>query len=129
MSGTDHIRGMDILFLLTFVEAMLQYGERSILTRDSGISNNAVDQVVGYSFPEAFKLPGFVITVLSEAKGILMERFDQFVSDEVQWIQSGKGGLVDTKMLGVFPAITKFPSFLDIVGDLSGPEVLADLIF
>lgn len=124
VSGTDHVKAMDTLSVLTFVEAMLQYGRH-----DSSVSKNSVEPVAGYLFPEAFKIPGFVLNVLSEAKDVLLERLDQFISEEVQWIQSGKGGLADAKMLGVFPAVAKFPAFLDVVENFSGLEVKRITIF
>lgn len=124
ISSPEHVNGMEILATLIFVESVLRYN--SLRNQPNGQSTSLEDVInVGvYTFPTVLQVPRFVSSVLDEAKDMLLIRLDQFIADEITWIQSGKGGTADAKMLGIFPSFQKFPILLDIVEDLTGAQVL-----
>lgn len=125
VSSSDQVNAMEIVAVLSFVDSILKYHDTITQSRDvaSMLIEDEVIDAGPYSIPSSFRLPRLVVSILMESREILERRLNDFIADEVNWIQSGKGGLTDAKMLGVFPAFQKFPLLLDVVEELTGSQV------
>lgn len=129
VSSPDQVNAMEILPVLVVVETLLKYDE---LSRANFPKTETLLDVGAFVIPRSLVIPNYVVSVLMDAKNILLERLEQFSEEQIHWIQSGKGslfdvkmlgGISDAKMIGVFPAFTKFPIFLDHIEDLACSQV------
>lgn len=126
----EQVNSMEILAVLVLIECLLQHElnrQQSALNKSAESDQNPSPiQKIDHSafvFQATLELPKPVFEVLSSAKLLLLDKMEQFIVEQVNWIVSGKGGLSDAKMLGLFPAICKFPVFLDTIEELSGHQV------
>jgi hypothetical protein len=122
-SSTEHVNAVEIVAMLVFFESMLRL--QSLLSKPPEESTAPQEDEIDvgvYTFPRSFKMTSFTLSVISEAKDVLSDRLAAFTAEEVSWLQAGRGGLSDAKMLGVFPAFAKFPSYLDVIEELSGGQ-------
>jgi hypothetical protein len=130
--STDFFGSLDIAALLITVDRLIRdqgVDERvntqmkyidattRIISRTDSTSASFVSQFVG-------DIPSVVLHALLEARTQLLARFEQFLSEQILWIQSGKGGsAADAKRLGVFPLFAKLPFLFDQLQEYCCGEV------
>ena len=77
----------------------------------------------GYRFPASLIIPKLIISRLEAEKSNLLRRLDLFIVEQIAWIQGSKGALSDAKLLGISPAMSKFPYFMDVIDELTFGQV------
>jgi hypothetical protein len=132
LAGSSDLFGsLDIAALLITIDRLvrdqdervnvhIKYSDATprVISRTNSSSASFVSQFVG-------DIPSVVLQSLLEARTVLLARFDQFLSEQLLWIQAGKGGsAADAKRLVVFPLFAKLPFFFDQLQEYCCGEVL-----
>jgi hypothetical protein len=115
--SADVSSSLDLIGVLVLIDSLLMHAGVA------GETDFKPSPHSGYRFPASLVVPKLLTNRLEAEKHNVLRRLDQFIAEQITWIQGSKGSLSDAKLLGISPAMCKFPYFMDLVDELTFGQV------